>query len=140
MADRFSHYVFDAYPDALPALRALKAQGKVVAILSNGTPAMLEAAVQSAGLAGSIDAILSVDSLRTFKTAPEVYALAPARLGAMPGAISFQSSNRWDVAGATKFGFRAVWINRGGAPDEYADLPPALTLTSLAALSGANAA
>ena len=130
----------DAYPDALPALQALKAQGKTVAILSNGTPAMLQAAVQSAGLADSIDAILSVDSLQKFKTAPEVYALVQTRFGASPNEVSFQSSNRWDVAGAAKFGFRAVWVNRGGQPDEYADYPPAVTLASLAALSGVSAA
>ena len=59
-----------------------------------------------------------------YKTAPEVYGLVGARYGVAPEQVSFQSSNRWDVAGATKFGFRAVWINRAGAPDEYRDLPP----------------
>ena len=124
----------DAYPDVLPALQALKAAGKQVAVLSNGTPAMLAAAVQSAGLAPYIDAALSVDALRVFKTAQPVYALAGQRFGIDPSRVSFQSSNRWDVAGAVKYGFRAVWINRTGQPDEYADLPPALTLDGLAPL------
>ena len=124
----------DAYPDVLPALRALKAAGKRVAILSNGTPAMLEAAVGSAGLAPFIEASLSVDELRVFKTAPQVYALVEQRLGVAPARVSFQSSNRWDVAAAAKFGFRAVWINRGGMPDEYADMPPGLVLEGMAGL------
>ena len=128
----------DAYPDVLPALQALKAGGCAVAILSNGTPAMLAAAVQSAGLAPCIDAILSVDSLRVFKTAPQVYALVEARFGLAPAQVSFQSSNRWDVAGAVNYGFRAVWINRTGQPDEYADLPPTRILSGLATLTGEN--
>ena len=126
----------DAYPDVLPALRALKAAGKRLAILSNGTPAMLEAAVASAGLAPFIEASLSVDALRVFKTAPQVYAMVEQRLGVAPARVSFQSSNRWDVAAAAKVGFRAVWINRAGMPDEYPDLPPALTLAGMAGLDG----
>ena len=124
----------DAYPDVLPALRALKAAGKRLAILSNGTPAMLEAAVASAGLAPFIEASLSVDALRVFKTAPQVYAMVEQRLGVAPARVSFQSSNRWDVAAAAKFGFRAVWINRAGMPDEYPDLLPVLTLAVMAGL------
>ena len=124
----------DAYADVLPALRALKAAGKRLAILSNGTPAMLEAAVASAGLAPFIEASLSVDDLRVFKTAPQVYAMVEQRLGVAPARVSFQSSNRWDVAAAAKFGFRAVWINRAGMSDEYTDLPPALVLTGMAGL------
>ena len=85
-----------------------------------------------------IDAILSVDSLRVFKTAPQVYALVEARFGLAPAQVSFQSSNRWDVAGAVNYGFRAVWINRTGQPDEYADLPPARILSGLATLTGEN--
>ena len=124
----------DAYADVLPALRALKAAGKRLAILSNGTPAMLEAAVGSAGLAPYMELSLSVDDLRVFKTAPQVYAMVEQRLGVAPARVSFQSSNRWDVAAAAKFGFRAVWINRAGMPDEYPDLLPVLTLAVMAGL------
>jgi 2-haloacid dehalogenase len=91
-------------------------------------------AVQSAGLAGLIDRILSVDVVHRFKTAPETYALVDEAFGTTRDAISFQSSNRWDIAGAQKFGFRTVWINRAGHPDEYADLPPGATLRSLEGL------
>ena len=124
----------DAYGDVLPVLTALKAQGRRTAILSNGTPGMLAAAVQSAGIGASLDAVLSVDGLQMFKTAPQVYALVEQHFGLPPSSVSFQSSNRWDVAGAAKFGFRAVWINRSGQPDDYADHPPALVLPGLAAL------
>jgi 2-haloacid dehalogenase len=121
----------DPYPDAAPALRKLKEKGAQTAILSNGTPDMLKSAVESAGLADLLDRILSVDAMRRFKTAPESYALVDDAFGAPRDAISFQSSNRWDIAGAQKFGFRTVWINRAGHPDEYADLSPAATLRSL---------
>jgi 2-haloacid dehalogenase len=121
----------DAYPDAAATLGALKEGGAQTAILSNGTPDMLDNAVSSAGLAGLIDRMLSVDTVRRFKTAPEAYALVDQAFGAPHELISFQSSNRWDIAGATKFGFRTVWINRAGHPDEYADLPPSTMLRSL---------
>jgi 2-haloacid dehalogenase len=124
----------DAYPDAARALRALKEKGAQTAILSNGTPEMLENAVRHAGLTGLLDRILSVDAVHKFKTAPEAYALVDGAFGVSHESISFQSSNRWDVAGAAKFGFRTVWINRAGHPDEYADLPPDATLQSLEAL------
>jgi 2-haloacid dehalogenase len=87
--------------------------------------------VQSAGLGGLFDTVLSVDAVRRFKTGPETYALVDQEFGAPRTAMSFQSSNRWDIAGAQKFGFRTVWINRAGLPDEYADLPPSAVLRSL---------
>lgn len=124
----------DGYPDAAPALRRLKDVGAQTAILSNGTPDMLKSAVESAGLAGLIDRILSVDAVHRFKTAPEAYALVDEAFRAPRDAISFQSSNRWDIAGAQNFGFRTVWINRAGNPDEYADLSPAAELRSLEGL------
>ena len=130
-----AYETLDAFPDAAPALKALKARGCATAILSNGSPDMLENAMRSAGLAGLIDACLSVDSVKIFKTAPEAYQLAADHFGVSPRAISFQSSNRWDIAGAARFGFETVWVNRTGQPDEYADLPPGRILASLADLT-----
>ena len=95
---------------------------------------MLASAVRSAGLTDLIDDCLSVDEVVIFKTAPEAYRLVLERFGVRPGQVSFQSSNRWDIAGAARFGFHTVWINRGGLPDEYQDLPPGRTLTTLAGL------
>ncbi len=121
----------DAYPDVEPVLRKLKDEGAQTAILSNGTPDMLKNAVESAGLATLLDAVLSIDAVARFKTAPESYALVGQAFDIPASEVSFQSSNRWDVAGAQKFGFRTVWINRAGLPDEYPDLPPSATLGSL---------
>jgi 2-haloacid dehalogenase len=82
------------------------------------------------------DAVISVVSAGIFKPSPKVYQLAVSRLGGAPAEISFQSSNRWDVAGAKAFGLRSVWVNRTGAPDEYPDLRPDRTVRDLRALLG----
>jgi len=121
-----------AFPDVESALRSLRQGGARLAILSNGSPCMLESAVAAAGLDGLFDAVFSVDVIRTYKTSPDTYRLVTQRWGLAPDAVSFQSSNRWDVAGAMRFGFRTVWANRPGQPDEYGDLPPARTIRSLA--------
>ena len=129
-----AYWRLDCYPEVPAVLKALKAEGARIAILSNGSPAMLEAAVRSAALDLVIDEIFSVDPIRRFKTAPQVYDLVTTAWRLYPQAISFQSSNRWDVAGAQKFGFRAVWINRSGQPDEYPDHQPDFILPSLEGL------
>ena len=129
-----AYETLDAYADAAPALVALRAGCARAVILSNGTPTGMARAVRSAGLESLLDESLSVDALRIFKTAPAAYGLVCENYGLRPEQISFQSSNRWDVAGAARFGFHTVWINRTGAPDEYLDLPPARTITGLAQL------
>ncbi|HWT29995.1 MAG TPA: haloacid dehalogenase type II [Propylenella sp.] len=121
----------DCYPEVPELIRSLKQQGKQLAILSNGTPDMLASAIAAARLDGCFDAVLSVDSIRAYKADPRVYDLATTHFRVYPDAISFQSSNRWDVAGAAAFGLRTVWINRTGAADEYADLPATAVLPSL---------
>ncbi len=129
-----AYYRLDAYPEVAAVLAGLKARGATTAILSNGTPAMLEAAINSAGLGSLIDRTLSVDSVPTYKVDARVYQLAVDALGVAALDVSFQSSNRWDVAGAVAFGFRAVWVNRTGAPDEYPDLAPVAVIRSLSEL------
>lgn len=129
-----AYWRLDCYPEVPAVLKALKADGARLAILSNGSPAMLEAAVKSAGLDLVLDHVFSVDEVRKFKTDPAVYDIVTTALRVYPQAVSFQSSNRWDVAGAAKFGFRTVWINRSGQPDEYMDHPPAVILPSLGGL------
>lgn len=124
-----------AYPDAAPALAALRGRGLRTGILSNGSPEMLASAVASAGLADLLDAVLSVDAVRVFKTDPRAYALVTAAFDIRPQEVAFVSSNRWDVAGASAFGFRCLWVNRAGLPDEYGDLPPVATLRDLAGLA-----
>jgi len=129
-----AYWRLDCYPEVPSVLKALKASGARLAILSNGSPAMLEQAVKSAALDQILDDVFSVDTVRRFKTDPAVYDIVTTAWRLYPDAVSFQSSNRWDVAGATKAGFRTVWINRAGQPDEYADLPPHLILPSLEGL------
>jgi 2-haloacid dehalogenase len=129
-----AYRVMAAYPEVLDVLAALKTQGARLAILSNGDPDMLEDAVAAAGLGGLLDAVLSVSAAGLFKPAPAVYRLASDRFGCAPGAISFQSSNRWDIAGAKAFGFGCVWVNRAGAPDEYPELRPDRVVADLRGL------
>ena len=123
-----------AYPKVTNFLERLKAAGHATAILSNGSRAMLDAAVRSAGLGDLLDAVLSVETLGTFKTAPETYRMVTRHFAVSADAVSFQSSNRWDIAGAAAFGFATVWINRFAAPDEYGDLPPGRVIADLSAL------
>ena len=129
-----AYWKLDCYPEVPAVLRSLKAEGARLAILSNGSPEMLESAVRSAAIEPFLDEIFSVDRIRRYKTHPDVYDMVATQWRLYPSKISFQSSNRWDIAGAQKFGFRTVWINRTGQPDEYIDLQPSLILPSLEAL------
>lgn len=140
-----AYRTLDAYPDVAPALAEIRADGarRRLAIFTNGTPGMIGAAVAASGLQRHFDALVSVDPVRRFKTAPEVYAHA-AQAAAAPGApvppprnVVLISSNRWDVAGARACGMQAIWCNRSGQPDEYADLAPAAIVPDLSGLSGA---
>ena len=114
----------DAYPEVSEVLRRLKAAGMQTAILSNGSPAMLESAVNAAGIADLLDANLSVEDVGIYKPDPRVYQLAVDRLGVTREQISFQSSNAWDAAGAASFGFRVAWVNRFGQQRERLDHAP----------------
>lgn len=138
-----------AFPDALPVLRQLREQrnstaaasgnalpptsiqtgstffpSPALAILSNGNPQMLDIAVKSAGMTGLFDHVLSVDAVRAYKPAPAAYALGTEAFHAQPREIVFVSSNGWDVAGATWFGFTTFWLNRYNAPVEELGVTP----------------
>jgi 2-haloacid dehalogenase len=114
------------YPDVAGALAKLK--GKK-AILTNGSPDMIEPLVKHSGL--KFDAVLSVDEVRQFKPVPEVYQLAVDRLAVSKGNIGFVSSNCWDALGAKSFGFTVYWINRAGAPVDRLGFQPDALLGSL---------
>jgi 2-haloacid dehalogenase len=133
-----AYWQCDCYPEVPFVLKALKAEGARLAILSNGTQAMLDAAIRCAALEPLLDEVFSVDQVRRFKTDPAVYEMVTTAWRVYPDKVSFQSSNRWDVAGATKFGFHTVWINRAGLPDEYQDYSPTLVLPTLQGLLTAN--
>ena len=130
-----AYLTLNAFPEARPALTDLKARGARLAILSNGSPRMLAAAVEAAGIGGLLETTLSADTVRCYKPRPEVYALATDALALGPSDVGFVSSNRWDVMGAVSFGFKAFWVNRLRQPDEYADFAPLREIPSLAALS-----
>ena len=98
-----------AFPDVKPGLEALKERGLRMAILSNGAPKMLEAAVRSAGIVDLLDGILSVEQVKIFKPSPRVYHLASEHLQARPAKVGFVSSNYWDVAGAASAGLETFW-------------------------------
>lgn len=113
------------FPEVKDALAALR--GRKLAILSNGSPGMLNALVEHAGLSLVLDAVISVDELKIFKPHPSVYGLATRNLGVKANEVGFVSSNFWDIAGATSYGFRAFWVNRGGGqPDELGFRPQAV--------------
>ena len=111
--------------------KRLKAAGMRTAILSNGSPKMLDAAVQSAGLADSLDAVLSVEEVGVFKPHPDVYRLGVDRLDLPAAEMAFHSANAWDAAAAAHFGYRAVWINRFGQPPERMPGTPEAEFDSL---------
>jgi 2-haloacid dehalogenase len=124
----------DAYPDARSTLQRLRERGLRTAILSNGTPAMLAAAVESAALDALLDELLSVESVGLFKPIPAVYQLAVDRLGIETAQIGFVSANGWDAAGAAAFGFRTIWVNREAAPIDRLPGQPLAQIRRLAEL------
>ena len=127
----------DAYPDALATLRQLKDGGLATAILSNGSPAMLEAAVASSGLAAHLDHVISIEEAGIFKPAPEVYELAVRHTGLSAEAICFVSANTWDAQAAAHFGFQVARIDRFGLKDERIPGAPRALIKSLAELPAA---
>lgn len=129
-----AYRALDAFPDAAAALAGLRAGGIATAVLSNGTPAMLDAALGAAGLTPLLDAVLSVDACRRFKPHAEVYAQVTAHFRCQPHEIRFVSANAWDAYAAGRFGCRAVWLNRAGLPVEYWLDETATILPGLAAL------
>ena len=121
----------DAYDEVGEVLTRLRGAGMATAILSNGSPDMLDAAVSSAGLGDALDAVLSVAEVETFKPHPSVYRLVERRMGVPPGETAFFSSNCWDATAAQAFGFRTVWVNRRGAPLDRVGAEPWRTVGDL---------
>jgi 2-haloacid dehalogenase len=115
-------------------LRCLKQAGLRNAILSNGSPKMLQAAVARAGLGALLDAVLSVEEVGVYKPHPKVYQIAVDRLGIPAASIAFQSSNAWDAYAASAFGMRVVWCNRYGQRAERLPGAPDRVIKSLAEL------
>ena len=120
-----------AFPENREVLQALKARGVVTGILSNGDPAMLAVAVKSAGLDDLLDHVISVDSIRKYKTHPQAYALGPQATGLPVAQIAFVSCNSWDALAATWYGYQTLWVNRYGLPFEELGTQPVQTGSNL---------
>ena len=120
LRERLMHLylTLDTFPEVSRTLASLKAAGFKIAILSNGSPTMLSAAVEGSGIAHLLDAVLSVEEVGAYKPHPSVYRLAGERLGIAANAIVFSSSNAWDAYAASAFGMRVVWCNRYGQKPE----------------------
>ena len=125
------YWELEAYPEVPGMLARLGELGLNTAILSNGSPDMLGGAVESAGLGGLLDAVLSVQAVGVFKPAREVYAMVGTEFGARPDQVLFASSNGWDAAAASGFGFDTVWVNRAGEPMDRLPWTPRRTLSDL---------
>lgn len=129
-----SYLTLEAYPEVPAVLTQLKEAGIRCVILTNGSPDMISAAVQGAGLADLLEPSLSVESVGIFKPHPSVYQMAVDTLSVKPAEISFQSSNSWDAVGAANFGFRVAWINRFGQRRERLPAQPDAELSDLTGL------
>ncbi len=126
-----SYLEIPCYAEVPQLLKNLKNQGHKVAILSNGSPNMIHSALNANKLEDLFDAILSVEDVGVFKPARKVYSLVEEKLGVIPGKTNFFSSNAWDVAGASVFGFSVVWVNRFNQPAERLPGMPRLTVKNL---------
>ncbi|KFE34180.1 haloacid dehalogenase type II [Thioclava atlantica] len=133
LADRLMalYRELSAFPEVPAMLEALQHRGIGRAILSNGAPEMLDAAVHAAKIGHLLDDVISIHELRRYKPAAEVYSMIARKMGVSPEETAFISSNGWDAAGASKAGFRVLWVNRGGAPLERLPYKPAATLRDL---------
>lgn len=125
------YWELSAYAEVPKMLAELKAQGMNTAILSNGSPAMLDGAVQSAGIGALLDDVLSVESVGIFKPAASVYDLVLKRFDCAPENVLFVSSNGWDAACAAGFGFTTAWVNRAGEPMDRLPWTPQVVLNDL---------
>ena len=129
-----AYLTLDTYPEVQETLATLRAHGLRTAILSNGESSMLDASVEAAGIADSLDAVLSVEEVGIYKPHPSVYQLVVDRLGVEAANVSFQSSNAWDANGAAAFGFRVAWCNRFGQGQERVPEAPDAEIATLAEL------
>ena len=128
------YWELPAYPEVPEMLHSLKNRGHGTAILSNGSPDMLEGAVDFAGIGDVLDAVLSVEDVGVFKPARAVYDMVGKRFGVAPSEVLFVSSNGWDAAAAAAYGFRTAWVNRAGEPMDRLPGRPTRVLSDLTSI------
>jgi 2-haloacid dehalogenase len=113
-----AYLALDPFPEVPAMLDKLKKAGKRLAILSNGNPEMLDPMVEASGLADKFEAVISVDAAKVFKVDPRTYDLVKKQTGVSADKVCFLSSNCWDAHGAALYGFKTLWVNRGGLPED----------------------
>ena len=128
------YWELEAYPEVPAMLAELNEAGQTAAILSNGSPDMLRAAADSAGISGMLDAVISVEDVGVFKPHRTVYELVERHLGVPPGEVLFVSSNCWDACAGDGFGFVSAWVNRRSEPCDRLPWRPTHTLDTLTAI------
>jgi 2-haloacid dehalogenase len=133
-----SYLRLETFPEVRPTLAKLSRYK--LAILSNGSPAMLAPVVENAGLKDVFTYVISADEVKIYKTSPRVYGLVSRHVGVSDSAVAFVSSNFWDIAGAKSFGFWTCWVNRGKLPEDELGVRPDVTLDALDGLVGLLAA
>lgn len=126
-----AYWQLQCFPEVPACLQKLKNENKQVAILSNGSPDMLQAAVDFANIGELVCNIFSINKIKKFKPTKNVYDMICQHYKIKPAQVLFHSSNRWDIAGAKKFGFQTMWINRNNAPDEYKMFAPDFVVNKL---------
>ena len=126
-----SYRHLDCYPEVPSVLKTLKQKGLTTAVLSNGSPDMLNDAIKSSKLDALIDVVLSVDDIRVYKPDPKVYGLVTEKFSSANKEILFHSANSWDIAGASSYGFQTAWINRFNKPKETLPFKPDIEVQSL---------
>ena len=129
-----------AYNEVPAMLSRLKDAGLNTAILSNGSPKMLDGAVQSAGIGQLLDDVLSVEDVQVFKPHKSVYDLVGKRFNCAPAEVLFVSSNGWDAAAASGYGFFTTWVNRAGEPMDRLPWTPQMVLADLTTIPDIAAA
>ncbi|MBW4710352.1 haloacid dehalogenase type II [Roseobacter sp. YSTF-M11] len=130
------YWQLEAYPEVPGMLHRLKAGGMQTAILSNGSPDMLQGAVASAGIADVLDDTLSVETVGVFKPDEKVYDLVGRRFGCDKTEVLFVSSNGWDAGCATGYGFVTAWVNRANDPVDRLPWVPQHVLSDLTGIPG----
>lgn len=129
------YWELSAYPEVPQMLADLKAAGLQTAILSNGSPEMLAGAVDSAGIGAVLDDVLSVQDVGVFKPHRKVYDMVGKRFGCAPEQVLFVSSNGWDAAAASGYGFYTAWVNRAAEPMDRLPWKPQVVLQDLTGIA-----
>ena len=116
--------VLSPYPEVKEVLKKLKVKEYKLAILSNGTPALLSELVKSSNLENIFDDLFSVEEVRVYKPDSKVYDMPIKKYQIKPDEVAFLSANTWDVSGGGNYGYNAIWVNRNNNIFDNLDYEP----------------